>query len=149
MASICESIERSKTLTALYTGAAPTSTSSYDERLAVVLAHAESMGQHDAMEQVISVFSFNHRIFVRPYKRGIVIAPNRAKNRYLAYFAPRTDGIMAFFGIEPIQEFFPEIDSAALLKLPSNHVWASLEAFRDWASSVSSAVVAVPRPDDE
>jgi hypothetical protein len=126
-----------------------TSSSSYDERLAVVRSHAESMGQRDAMEQAIESFSSNDRLFVRPYKRGIMIAPDRAKNRYLAYFAPRTNGIMAHFGIEPIQEFFPGVNVDAFRRIPAEQVLSSSSAVRDWATIINSAVAAAPRPNDE
>lgn len=120
------------------------SNTSYDERMAVVLAHAESMGQRQAMEQVISAFSSNDRVFVRPYKRGIMIAPVAAKNRYLAYIAPRVNGVSGEIGVEPVQEFFPGVDVEALRRVPSKLVLTSSVAAHDWATSISDAIAAVP-----
>ncbi len=59
----------------------PSSSTTYDERMAVALAHAESMGQREAMEQVIDVFTSNERVFVRPYKRGLPREPPRMAPR--------------------------------------------------------------------
>lgn len=116
------------------------STTSYDERMAVVLAHADSMGQRDAMERVITVFSSNDHVFVRPYKRGVMIAPVVAKNRYIAYIAPRSNGVSTLFGVDPIQEFFPRVDVEALRQLPAKSILSSSSAAQDWALSISNSI---------
>jgi len=120
------------------------STTSYDERMAVVLAHADSMGQREAMERVIAAFTSNDRVFVRPYKRGIMIAPVAAKNRYLAYIAPRTNGVSEIFAVDAIQEFFPGVDVEALRRVPAKLVLTTPDAAQSWASSISDAIAAVP-----
>ena len=108
--------------------------------MAVVLAHADSMGQRDAMERVIAVFSSNDHVFVRPYKRGVMIAPVVAKNRYIAYIAPRSNGVSTLFGVDPIQEFFPRVDVEALRQLPAKSVLSSSSAAQDWALSISNSI---------
>ena len=118
------------------------STTSYDERMAVVLAHADLMGQREAMERVIATFSSNDRVFVRPYKRGIMVAPAVAKNRHLAYIAPRANGVSGVFGLEPFREFFPSVDVEALGRVPAKLVLTSSDAAHDWAASICAAIAA-------
>ncbi len=108
-----------------------------------MLAHADSMGQREAMEKVIAAFSSNDRVIVRPYKRGIMIAPSAAKNTYLAYIAPRANGVSGIFGVDPIQEFFPGVDVEALRRVPARLVLTSSGAAHDWASNISDAIAAV------
>ena len=123
----------------------PTSATSYDERMAVVMAHADSMGQREAMEQIIDTFASNDRVFVRPYKRGIMIAPAVAKNRYLAYIAPRINGVSEVFGIDAIQEFFPDVDVEVLRRVPAKGLLPTPGAALTWASIFSDAIAAVPK----
>ena len=79
-----------------------------------------------------------------PYKRGIMIAPVAAKNRYLAYIAPRNDGVSEIFGVDAIQEFFPGVDFDALRRVPAKQVLSSPAAARDWAANMSAAIASAP-----
>ena len=113
---------------------------SYDERMAIVLAHAESLGQRPLVEAMIKEFSDNDNLYVRPYKRGIMIAPASQKSRYLVYFAPRNDGVMGHFGVKELQEFFPLLETDFLQNLPERAVFSDGTSASAWAGIISSAV---------
>ena len=73
-----------------------------------------------------------------------MIAPVAAKNRYLAYIAPRNDGVSEIFGVDAIQEFFPGVDFDALRRVPAKQVLSSPAAARDWAANMSAAIASAP-----
>ena len=116
------------------------SSTSYDERLAIVRAHAESLGKRAILDSMINRFAQNEHLYVRPYKRGIMIAPASQKSRYLAYFAPRDDGMMGHFGTDELQEFFPNIDLDILKELPGREIFADETSADSWSEIISDAV---------
>lgn len=73
-----------------------------------------------------------------------MIAPAAAKNRYLAYIAPRVNGVSGEIGVEPIQEFFPGVDVEELRRTPLKLVLTTSNDAHDWASSVSDTIAAAP-----
>jgi hypothetical protein len=117
-----------------------TPASSYGERMAAVRAHANALGQQEPLDAMIEEFSKNNALYVRPYKRGVMIAPAGQKSRYLAYFAPRSTGVMGHFGVDELEEFFPGIDRGALEGLDHRSVFDSEEAARKWSSKINQAV---------
>lgn len=119
---------------------APMQASTYQERFDSVRSHFAAHGWSAVFGAVVDVFADSPNVYLRPWKRALMIAPARNHTRYLAYLTPRKDGVFASYGVEPLQEFFPQLNLSRLRGLVSPTILSQDESARAWAQAVSDAL---------
>lgn len=121
-------------------GTADAAGSSPQDRLLAVRAHFANSHLESLFDAALEVFGGNPNLYVRPWKKAIMVAPAAHHGRYLAYLAPRKGALYASFGAEAIEEFFPGADLLALESLAQTESFTSVEPVRAWAQTLSNAV---------
>ena len=114
--------------------------SSPQDRLAAVRTHFASSHLESLFDAALEVFGGNPNLYVRPWKKSIMVAPAAHHGRYLAYLAPRNGALFASFGAEAIEEFFPSADLELLESLGQKERFTSVEQVRAWAQALSDAI---------
>lgn len=115
----------------------------YAERLLGVRNHFKSPLQAAIFDEFSKIFSEQSNLFVRPWKKSIMIAPHQHHGRYLAYFTSNRDGVRAMVGTEAILEFFPDADVSHITTAMKELVFDNLESAKKWANSVAQTVANV------
>ena len=116
--------------------------SSPQDRLAAVRTHFASSQLESLFDAALEVFGGNPNLYVRPWKKSIMLAPAAHHGRYLAYLSPRNGALYASFGTEAIEEFFPSADLELLESLGQTERFTSVEQVRAWAQALSDAISA-------
>ena len=132
MRDISQDADESDTVDA--TGSSP------QDRLAAVRSHFASSQLDSLFDAAVEVFGGNPNLYVRPWKKSIMLAPAAHHGRYLAYLAPRNGALYASFGAEAIEEFFPSADLEMLESLGQTERFTSVEQVRAWAQALSNAI---------
>ena len=82
----------------------------YEERLLGVKQYFKTPIQATIFDEFCKIFTGQPNLFVRPWKKSIMIAPSQHHGRYLAFFTASRDGIRASVSTESILEFFPDAE---------------------------------------
>jgi hypothetical protein len=122
-----------------------------EERFQSVRSHFASHQLDPLFDAAVEVFRANPNLYVRPWKKALMVAPAAHHGRYLAYLGPRKGAVFGTFGADAIEEFFPGANLEILDSLASAESFASVEAVREWAQSLSQAIgadamAAAPKP---
>ena len=115
----------------------------YADRLLGVRNHFKSPLQAAIFDEFSKIFSEQTNLFVRPWKKSIMIAPHQHHGRYLAYFTANRGGVKAMVGTEAILEFFPDADISHITTQMKELVFDNLESAKKWANSVAQTVANV------
>lgn len=130
----------------------PQEAADYNSRIEAVRQYFNQGNQAEIFSTLASVFSAESKLFIRPWKKSIMIAPHQHHGRYLAYFTSSKNGVRAMFGREAILEFFPDAVLSSLDDLdPDVYLNNSAEA-KDWAEQICKSVEAAsntPPPPSE
>ena len=114
--------------------------SSPQDHLGAVRTHFAGSHLELLFDAALEVFGENPNLYVRPWKKSIMLAPAAHHGRYLAYLAPRHGALHASFGAEAIEEFFPSADLELLESLGQTERFTSVEQVRAWAQALSDAI---------
>ena len=115
-----------------------TSSADYEERLAAVKQYFKTPNQAVIFEDFCEIFSEQSNLFVRPWKKSIMIAPSQHHGRYLAFFTASRDGISV--SAESILEFFPDAEVSEITpEMEEVRFDDPLEA-RKWAMTIANSV---------
>jgi hypothetical protein len=115
----------------------------YEERLFGVKQYFKTPFQTEVFEDFCRIFSSNSNLFVRPWKKSIMIAPSQHHGRYLAYFTATNGGIRASMSSEAIQEFFPDVISSKLIPEMEDVYFEDLDKALNWANSIIESLANV------
>jgi hypothetical protein len=96
--------------------------------------------QIEIFNSLTSAFSTEEKLFIRPWKKSIMVAPHQHHGRYLAYFTSTSKGLRAMFSREAILEFFPDADISVLSNLESDIFFHDAEKAAEWARQICKSV---------
>lgn len=108
-------------------------------RLDAVFKTAAELGNREHMERICNLLSSNNQLSLVPHKRGVKVSPKTNRSRYLAYFGSRIGGVRLQYGVEPLLEFFSDIETAELEKLEQNFKTNDPEVIQHWAETLNAA----------
>ena len=96
--------------------------------------------REEIFSTLTSVFSAEAKLFIRPWKKSIMIAPHQHHGRYLAYFTSGKNGVRAMFARDAILEFFPDADSSFLDELKPDTYFTGVAEAKVWAEQICKSV---------
>ena len=119
---------------------AEASGSSYEQRMDSVRNHFRDCAVENWLDSIIEIVGRNENLYIRPWKKSLMIAPARNHARYLMYLNPQMDSVVAQFGVEPIEEFFPGSDLQLLESIESKKIFVDSPSLTSWIETLSSAI---------
>lgn len=123
--------------------------STYEERMQSVVRHFTEAGAESWLRAVLDVVANNDNLYARPWKRAIMVAPEQHHGRYLMYLTPRAGGIYGTFGVDAVEEFFPNANLQELETLPTKEIYKSEEDLLSWVKSVTDAIGVPDQPKEK
>ena len=112
----------------------------YASRVSDVRSHFTKSNRAKIFDVLTSAFSNSKHLYVRPWKKAIMVAPSRHHGRYLAYYTSNSKGVRAMVSKDSILEFYPD---ASIALIPDDQTDVYLESVNHaetWAKSVLSAL---------
>jgi len=122
------------------TVASASSASTFQERFTSVRNHFAAHNMTPLLQASESIFSANPNLYLRPWKKALMVAPSANHSRCLAYITPRKGGVYVNPVVEAMEEFFPSADMSELESLPVNEIIAGVAGMTVWAHTVSDAI---------
>jgi hypothetical protein len=116
------------------------SSADYEDRLIGVKQYFKTSNQTTIFEDFLKIFSAQSNLFVRPWKKSIMIAPSQHHGRYLAFFTPSGEGIRASVSTESILEFFPDAQISELTPEMEEVRFDDPAQANKWALAVANSV---------
>jgi len=116
------------------------SSADYEDRLIGVKQYFKTSNQTTIFEDFCKIFSAQSNLFVRPWKKSIMIAPSQHHGRYLAFFTASGDGIRASVSTESILEFFPDAQVSELTPEMEEVRFDDPAQANKWALAVANSV---------
>jgi len=116
----------------------------YEERLFGVKQYFKNPIQATIFDDFCKIFSDQPNLFVRPWKKSIMIAPNQHHGRYLAFFTPTRGGVRAMVSAEAILEFFPDAEIAKITPDMEEVHFDDPNAAHDWALAIIGSLANLP-----
>jgi len=80
----------------------------FESRMGEVRSHFIKGNSLDVFEALTSTFAESKHLYIRPWKKAIMVAPSGHHGRYLAYYTSNSKGIRAMVSKESILEFYPD-----------------------------------------
>jgi hypothetical protein len=80
-------------------------TQDYASRISEVRSHFNKENRTEIFDNLTSAFSNSKHLYVRPWKKAIMVAPSSHHGRYLAYYTSNSKGIRAMVSKDSILEF--------------------------------------------
>ena len=117
-----------------------TNSAAYEDRLFGVKQYFRTPNQTTIFDDFCKIFSSQENLFVRPWKKSIMIAPHQHHGRYLAYFTASREGIRAMVSAEAILEFFPDADVSALTPEMADRYFDDPALANQWAQEIANSV---------
>lgn len=114
--------------------------STYDERMNSVRSHFASHGLSPMFEAALSVFDGNPNLYLRPWKKALMVAPSANHSRCAVYLTPRKSGVFVTPVADTIETLFPSADMTKIESLPSEESITTVERMSQWATIVSDAI---------
>jgi hypothetical protein len=118
-----------------------TNSAAYEDRLLGVKQYFKTPNQAIIFEELCRIFSGQDNLFVRPWTKSIMIAPNQHHGRYLAFFTPSRGGIRASVGADAILEFFPDADVSEITPEMEEVHFDDPSLAAEWAEKIAKSVV--------
>lgn len=112
----------------------------YEERLFGVKQYFRTQNQTAIFDEFCSIFLDQPNLFVRPWKKSIMIAPSQHHGRYLAFFTASRDGIRASVSTESILEFFPDADVSEITTEMEEVSFEDPAQAQKWALAIAKSV---------
>jgi hypothetical protein len=114
--------------------------STYEERMSSVRAHFESHGLLPVFKAAASILDANPNLYLRPWKKALMVAPAANHSRCAVYLTPRKSGVFVMPVPETMETFFPGVDMAEIETLPTEESITSVERMTEWATIISEAI---------
>lgn len=114
--------------------------STFEERFTSVRNHFASAGMGELLKVTEKIFDANPNLYLRPWKKALMVAPASNHSRCLLYLIPRKSGVYVATIAEAIEEFFPGVDMSAIDVLPSTTIIENSDDMADLARTVSNAI---------
>ena len=112
----------------------------YEDRLFGVKQYFKTPSHAKIFDDLCAIFGGQENLFVRPWKKSIMIAPSQHHGRYLAYFTANRNSVRAMVSVEAILEFFPDADISFITpEMADKHFEDPAEA-NIWATTIASSV---------
>ena len=112
----------------------------YEERLFGVKQYFRTQNQTAIFDEFCRIFLDQPNLFVRPWKKSIMIAPSQHHGRYLAFFTASHDGIRASVSTESILEFFPDADVSEITTEMEEVSFEDPAQAQKWALAITKSV---------
>lgn len=112
----------------------------YESRMSEVRSHFMKDKRIEIFEALTSAFSDSKNLYIRPWKKAIMVAPGSHHGRYLAYYTSNSKGIRAMVSKESVLEFFPD---AKVDVIPEDQVDVYLNSVTEaqtWAQNLLEAL---------
>jgi len=114
--------------------------STLEERFASVRNHFANHNVSQLLEACESIFEANPNLYLRPWKKALMVAPSSNHSRCLVYLTPRKDGVYVTPVAEAIEEFFPGADMTAIESLPAREIISTIPNMITWAQTISDSI---------
>ncbi len=114
--------------------------STFEERFASVRNHFAAHNMTPLLQASESVFAANPNLYLRPWKKALMVAPSANHSRCLVYLTPRKNGVYVTTVAEAIEEFFLGADMNEIEVLPVNEIITSIPNMITWAQTISDAI---------
>jgi hypothetical protein len=115
----------------------------YEEKLNAVSQYFKTPFQAMVFQSFCKLFSSSPNLFVRPWKKSIMIAPQQHHGRYLAFFTAVQGGIRVSLSSEAFLEFFPDVDLSRLPNGTEDLIFSDIEKANEWASAITESLANV------
>jgi len=112
----------------------------FESRMGEVRSHFVKGNRLDVFETLTSTFAESKHLYIRPWKKAIMVAPSGHHGRYLAYYTSNSKGIRAMVSKESILEFYPD---AAIDLIPNEQLDVYLRSSQEaksWAKNIVDAL---------
>jgi len=116
------------------------SSADYEDRLLGVRQYFKTPIQSTIFDEFCKIFASQPNLFVRPWKKSIMIAPSQHHGRYLAFFTASRDGIRASVSTESILEFFPDAEVSGVTPEMEEVSFDDPAVANKWALEVANSV---------
>jgi hypothetical protein len=114
--------------------------STYEERMSSVRAHFASHGLLPVFNAASSILDANPNLYLRPWKKALMVAPAANHSRCAVYLTPRKSGVFVTPVVDTIETFFPGADITEIESLPSEESITTVERMTQWATAISKAI---------
>jgi hypothetical protein len=114
--------------------------STYEERMSSVRAHFDSHGLLPVFNAAASILDANPNLYMRPWKKALMVAPAANHSRCAVYLTPRKSGVFVMPVADTIESFFPDADISEIESLPSEESITTVERMTQWATVISNAI---------
>ena len=115
-------------------------TQDYESRITEVRTHFAKDNRLEIFEKLTSTFAESKHLYIRPWKKAIMVAPSAHHGRYLAYYTSNSKGIRAMVSKESILEFYPD---ASVDLISQEQIDVYLKTIGDaelWAKNIVDAL---------
>ncbi len=115
-------------------------TQDYASRISEVRSHFNKENRTEIFDNLTSTFSNSKHLYVRPWKKAIMVAPSSHHGRYLAYYTSNSKGIRAMVSKDSILEFYPDASIDLIPEDQTDIYLQSVNQAETWAKNILSAL---------
>lgn len=108
----------------------------YDARIAEVRSHFNRNNGVAIFDAITGIFQQFKKLYVRPWKKAIMVTPSGHHGRYLAYYTSNSKGIRAMVSKDSILEFFPDALIDLIPQDQTDIYLKSIEEAIEWTQSI-------------
>ena len=112
------------------------SSQDYDSRMAEVRSHFLKEKRIEIFDALTSSFAESKHLYIRPWKKAIMVAPSGHHGRYLAYYTSNSKGIRAMVSKDAILEFYPDASIDQISDAQTDIYLTKVEDAKNWSRNI-------------